>query len=166
MNLLPIVYTSLLIFSIFMVLLVSISFTLYKLKGNKAENINSDSTFVLRRPVTIATATTKIVYQRSSTNRSPNSSHINVSFKNNSQQPQPNLQYHYNRTFASAQRSTQQNPHISTHQNRYKILTTFDRTHLGEETLNNRFPRQLNSLNYYDNSYESHLFHSGNYSQL
>lgn len=165
MNLLPIVYTSLLIFSIFIVLLVSISFTLYKLKGHKAENINSDSTFVLRRPVTIATATTKIVYQRSS--RNSNSSHVNVSLQNENRKSKSNLQHHYNRTFASAQRSTQQNPLISTHQNRYKILTTFDRIHVREETLNNRFPMQLNSLNYYDNSYESpHSFNSGNYSQL
>ncbi len=162
MDLLAIVYTSLLIFSIFAVLLISVSFTIYKLKGNKVENHNSDSTFVLRRPAAFSTATTKIVYQKSSDVRM-NRNNLPTHYYNQQTQPSANTwNVHKNRVASS-----QQNSYNNVNSERYHILSNINNSpYGGGGYINNSSQRNFNMSNYYDDRFESKPCHHGNNSRL
>jgi len=165
MNLFPIIYTSLLIFSIFIVFTILVSYILYKVKNNNSGVQNADSSFVLRRPVTPATATSKIIYQRStSSNHSIRNRYNDESFR---RPAEPSFRQYSERQIDSGeQENFNTNSPIYKSDSRYTILPNFGQESYGGGYSNNNSQRGLSSLNYYNENSGSYTYRSGNQSRF
>jgi len=164
MNLFPIIYTSLLIFSIFIVFTIFISYILYKVKNHNSGVQNADSSFVLRRPVTPATVTSKIIYQQSNSSNNLNQRLYAESLKRSAE---PLLkQYSERRRNSSKEKDRSAIPSPNRTDSRYTIISNVGQaSYRGGYSYNNS-QRSLNSLNYYHDNIGSYTYRSGNQSQF
>lgn len=163
MNLFPIIYTSLLIFSIVVVLAIFISYILYKVKNNNSGVQNADSSFVLRRPVTPATATSKIIYQRSAS-----SSHQNRYNNESIRRPanQSFRQYSERQIDIGQRENRNSNSVMYKNDSRYTIVSNFGRDSYGGGYSNNYSQGSINTLNYHNDNNNSYTYRPGNTSQF
>ena len=165
MNLFPIIYTSLLIFSIFIVFTILVSYILYKIKNNNSGVQNADSSFVLRRPVTPASATSKIIYQRStSSSHSIRNRYNDESFR---RPAEPSFKQYSERQIDSGQKENRNNnPAMYKTDSRYTIVSNYGQDSYGGGYSNNNSQRGFSSLNYYHDNSGSYTYRSGNQSQF
>ncbi len=161
MNLLPIIYSSLLIFCTLAVIIIFSSFILYKIKGTKVSNSIEEIPFVLRKPVTLATANSNIVYRKASVLNSPKNSIAKKPYSNRANKPSTEAQLN-NKIIKAAYE------HFTHHkERRYQILATSSRQQQGGGGyVGNNYQQNIYSPHYFYEDFNDSKYSVGNSSNF